>query len=71
MAKYTALANGLLFTNGFKKEKKQPDYVGSTELTNGSKVTLSVWKKGLDKNGKDFMSFSIQERSETDESVSE
>ena len=51
MANYPALANGLLFTNGYKKEKKQPDFVGSAELTNGAIVNLSVWKKGQDKNG--------------------
>ena len=71
MTKYTALANGLLFTNGYKKEKKQPDFVGSAELTNGAIVNLSVWKKGQDKNGNDFMSFSLQERADIDKTDSE
>jgi hypothetical protein len=71
MAKYTALANGLLFTNGYKKETKQPDYVGSAELANGSIVSLSVWKKGDDKNGNDFMSFSLQERNDTESDTSD
>ncbi len=66
MTKYTALANGLLFTNGYKSDKKQPNYVGSAELANGATVSLSIWKKGLDKNGNEFMAFSLQEKSKTD-----
>jgi len=64
MPEYDNKLSGALFKNDKGDNEKKPDYTGNYTHSDGVKFRVSAWIK-KDKNGNSFMSYKMQEKTES------
>ena len=57
--------NGVAFANKFKTKDSQPDFIEMDFTFEGRSCRASIWEK-IDKNGKKYISFNVQDNVEAE-----